>query len=135
MPVLADESVNTAQDALGLIRADAVDALSIYVGKAGGIGPARAIAAVAAAAGIACTVGSNLELGIGSAAMTHLALATPGIDAEAWPCDILTPFYNEDDLLVDSLPIIAGRAAAFADRPGLGVTLDESALARYAVSG
>jgi len=130
LPVVADESVNNAQDALNLIRAGAVDALSIYVGKAGGIGPARAIAAVAAAAGVACTVGSNLELGIGSAAMIHLALATPGIEAEAWPCDILTPFYNEHDLLTESLPITAGQARAF-ERPGLGVELDEAALARY----
>ena len=35
----------------------------------------------AASAGIRCTVGSNLELGIGSAAMIHFALSAPAIDA------------------------------------------------------
>ena len=59
-------------------RAGAADILSVYVGKGGGIGPARKIAAVAEAAGLTCTVGSNLELGVASAAMAHLATATPG---------------------------------------------------------
>ena len=79
------------QDAMALTRAGAADILSVYVGKGGGIGPARKMAAVAEAAGLTCTVGSNLELGIASAAMAHLATATPGIGAEEFPCDILGP--------------------------------------------
>ncbi|MBV8818555.1 MAG: mandelate racemase/muconate lactonizing enzyme family protein, partial [Acidobacteriaceae bacterium] len=88
VPVMADESCYTLQDAMALARASAADILSVYVGKGGGIGPARKIAAVAEAAGLTCTVGSNLELGIASAAMAHLATATPGIGAEEFPCDI-----------------------------------------------
>jgi L-alanine-DL-glutamate epimerase-like enolase superfamily enzyme len=100
------------------------------VAKGGGIGPARKIAAVAEAAGLTCTVGSNLELGVASAAMIHLAMATPGIGAEEFPCDIIGPFYYESDLLVEPLPIQAGAARPF-ERPGLGVELDEGLLARY----
>jgi L-alanine-DL-glutamate epimerase-like enolase superfamily enzyme len=74
---------------MALVRASAADILSVYVGKSGGIGPARKIAAVAEAAGLTCTVGSNLELGIASAAMERLATATTGIGAEEFPCDIL----------------------------------------------
>ncbi|RLT40591.1 MAG: mandelate racemase/muconate lactonizing protein [Chloroflexi bacterium] len=131
LPVMADESVYTPQDALALVRAQAADAFSLYVGK-GGIGPARQIAAVAAAAGLVCTVGSNLELGIGNAAMIHLALATAAIDAETFPCDILSPFFYETDLLEESLPITAGEARAPAG-PGLGVRLDEEKVAFYRV--
>src|SRR5262249_44545733 len=108
IPVMADESVYTLQDAMAVVRHNAADGLPTYVGKGGGIGPARKIAAVAEAAGLTCTVGSNLELGVASAAMIHLALATPGIGAEEFPCDILGPFFYEDDLLVESLPIHAG---------------------------
>ncbi|MEZ4675395.1 MAG: mandelate racemase/muconate lactonizing enzyme family protein [Caldilineaceae bacterium] len=90
----------------------------------------RAIAAVAEAAGLVCTVGSNLELGIGNAAMIHLALATAAIAAERFPCDILSPFYYESDLLTEPLPIEAGRATA-PDGPGLGVTLDDKLVERY----
>ncbi|HEX2324255.1 MAG TPA: dipeptide epimerase, partial [Chloroflexota bacterium] len=68
VPILADESVSSVQDAMALVRAGAADVLSVYVGKGGGINPARKVAAVAEAAGLTCTVGSNLELGIGNAA-------------------------------------------------------------------
>src|SRR5207249_116953 len=105
---------------------------SIYVGKAGGLGPARKIAAFAESAGIKCTVGSNLELGVGSAAMVHLALATRGITAEEYPCDIIGPFYYEDDIVRESLPIKPGAAGANA-KPGLGVELDEEKVERYRV--
>src|SRR6185312_15562130 len=128
VPVMADESCYTLQDAMALVRAGAADILSVYVGKGGGIGPARKIAAVAEAAGLTCTVGSNLELGVASAAMIHLAMATSGIGAEEFPCDILGPFFYEDDLLVEPLPIAAGSARPL-DKPGLGVELDEEKVA------
>ncbi len=132
VPVMADESVYTLQDAMAVVRAGAADVLSVYVGKGGGIGPARKIAAVAEAAGLTCTVGSNLELGVASAAMIHLAMATPGIGAEEFPCDILGPFFYEDDLLAEPLPITGGQAKPL-ERPGLGVELDERKVDRYRV--
>jgi muconate cycloisomerase len=133
VPVMADESCYTLQDAMALARAGAADILSVYVGKGGGIGPARKIAAVAEAAGLTCTVGSNLELGVASAAMAHLATATPGIGAEEFPCDILGPLAYEDDLLAEPLEVRDGAVRA-PDKPGLGVELDEAKLARYRVS-
>ncbi len=132
IPVVADESVYTPQDAMALARAGAADVFSVYTGKSAGIGPARKIAAIAEAAGLACTVGSNLELGVGTAAMVHLALATPGITAEEYPCDIIGPLYYEDDILAEPLPIKGGQARA-PDRPGLGVELDEHKVERYRV--
>jgi L-alanine-DL-glutamate epimerase-like enolase superfamily enzyme len=132
VPVMADESCYTLQDAMALVRASAADILSVYVGK-GGIGPARKIAAVAEAAGLTCTVGSNLELGIASAAMAHLATATTGIGAEEFPCDILGPLAYEEDLLTEPMEFHDGAMRA-SDKPGLGVELDEAKLARYRVA-
>lgn len=129
VPVVADESLCTSADALQLIRAQAADVFSIYVGKSGGIANARRIAAVAEAAGVPCAIGSNLELGVASAAMLHLAVATPAV---TWPCDILTPFFYEDDVLREPLDIRAGVAFP-PERPGLGVELDEEKIARYRV--
>lgn len=83
-----------------------------------------------AAAGLVCTVGSNLELGIGNAAMIHLAMATPAVDAETFPCDILSPFFYETDLLQEPLSIRAGEARPPTD-PGLGIQLDEDQVAFY----
>ncbi len=132
VPIVADESLFTLADARQLARAGACDVFSIYVGKAGGIGPARAIADFALAQGIACTIGSNLELGVGSAAMIHLGLAHRGITPDAYPCDIIGPFFYEDDILQEPLSLGGGRAAA-TDRPGLGVELDEAKVEKYRV--
>ena len=133
VPVIADESVFTLDDAKMVLRAKAADVLSVYVGKAGGIGPARAIVSLADSFGVACTIGSNLEMGVGTAAMIHLAVASPGVSAEEFPCDIIGPLYYEDDLLTEPLPIAAGSARP-TGRPGLGVELDEQKVRRYQVT-
>jgi muconate cycloisomerase len=70
--------------------------------------------------GIACTIGSNLELGGGSAAMLHLGLAHRGVTADEYPCDIIGPLFYEDDILTKPLSLGGGRASA-TDRPGQGV--------------
>jgi L-alanine-DL-glutamate epimerase-like enolase superfamily enzyme len=131
-PIIADESVYSLDDAIILARAEAADVFSIYVGKAGGIGPARAIAEFAQSVGIKCTIGSNLELGVGSAAMIHLALSTPSFDAETYPCDIIGPLFYEDDVLAEPLPIYGGSAQVH-DRSGLGVELDDAKIEKYRV--
>ena len=132
IPLMADESVYTLQDAMSVVRSNAADILSAYVGKGGGIGPVRKIATIADAAGLSCTLGSNLELGVASAAMIHLAMATPGISAEDFPCDILTPFFYENDMLQESLPISGGEARPL-ESPGLGVELDDDQLKQYQI--
>ena len=104
---------------------------SIYIGKSAGIGPARQIAAVAEAAGLACTIGSNLEMGVGSAAMIHFAMATHAI-ADEFPCDIIGPMFYTDELLQEPLPIVGGQARPH-EKPGLGVELDEEKVRRYRV--
>lgn len=132
LPIIADESVGTLPDAMMLARLGAADVFSVYIGKAGGIGPARQIAEFAQSAGIKCTVGSNLELGVGSAAMVHLAIATRGITAEEFPCDIIGPLFYEDDIVRQSLPIVPGAARPNL-APGLGIELDEEKVERYRV--
>src|SRR5207244_5192432 len=110
VPIIADESLYTLADAKQLARAGACDVFSIYVGKAGGLGPAKAIADFARARGIACTIGSNLELGVGSAAMLHLGLAHRGVTPDDYPCDLIGPLFYEDDILEEPLSLGDGRA-------------------------
>jgi muconate cycloisomerase len=133
VPVIADESVYTVQDAKNLSRIQAADVFSIYVGKSGGIFEALGIAAVARLNGLKATIGSNLELGIGSAAMAHLALAADSVTAEQFPCDIIGPLFYEDDILRDPLPIKGGEARVHEGRPGLGVELDDAKVEKYRV--
>jgi muconate cycloisomerase len=130
--IMADESVFSLADAWNVLRAHAVDVISVYPGKNGGIAASIEIAHVAASAGIPCHVGSNLELGVGSSAMLHLAAAVPNIESETYPADILGPHYHESDLLSEPLPLDFDGARIPAT-PGLGVALDEEQLRRYRV--
>jgi muconate cycloisomerase len=132
IPIMVDESVFTLADAWNVLRGHAADIISIYPGKNGGIAASIEIAHVAQSAGIPCHVGSNLELGIGSAAMLHLACAVPNIDSETYPADILGPHYHEADLLAEPLALDFN-GARIPPGPGLGVKLDEEQLRRYRV--
>ncbi|MGH9163555.1 MAG: mandelate racemase/muconate lactonizing enzyme family protein, partial [Vicinamibacteraceae bacterium] len=78
LPIMLDESVFTPHDALDAIRANACDLISVYPGKNGGIRRSLEIASLAAAAGLHCVIGSNLEWDVASAAMLHLAVTMPG---------------------------------------------------------
>jgi muconate cycloisomerase len=131
-PIMADESVFTLQDAWLLSLHQAADIFSVYPGKHGGIAATADIVAIARAAGLRCTIGSNLELGIGTAAMLHVAAAFAEIDTETFPADTIGPFYHEADLITQ--PLNLGPPAAFVpEGPGLGVELDEAQLERYRV--
>jgi L-alanine-DL-glutamate epimerase-like enolase superfamily enzyme len=132
IPIMADESVFTLADAWNVLRAHAADIVSVYPGKNGGIAASVEIAHVAQAAGIPCHVGSNLELGVGSAAMLHLACAVPNIDSVTYPADILGPHYHEADLLTESLALDP-EGARLPAGPGLGVALDGDQLRRFRV--
>lgn len=130
IPIMADESVFTLQDAWNLTVHRAVDVLSIYPGKHCGIAGTVEIANVAKSAGLKCAIGSNLELGIGSAAMLQVAVALPEIDSELCPADIIGPHYHEADLL--TVPLTLGPSHAQCPTgPGLGVELDEAQLKHW----
>ena len=132
-PIMADESVFTLQDAWLLTTHRAADIFSVYPGKHGGIAATAEIIAVAKAAGLRCTIGSNLELGIGTAAMLHVAAAFPEVDCDAFPADTIGPFYHDGEIITKPLDL-GPPYAKVPDGPGLGVELDEKALARWRVA-
>ena len=131
-PIMADESVFTLQDAWHLMNHRAADILSVYPGKHGGIAATGEIVAVAKAAGVRCAIGSNLELGVGTAAMLHVAAAYSEIDSDSFPADTIGPFYHEGDLLTKPLDL-GPPYAKIPEGPGLGVELDEEQVKRWRV--
>jgi L-alanine-DL-glutamate epimerase-like enolase superfamily enzyme len=122
IPVMADESVFTPHDALEVIRHEAADVLSLYPGKHGGIRPTQSIARMAEAAGVVCTIGSNLEREIATAAMAHVTVATPNLLCERFPGDLIGPIYFESSLCDPPLRYDADRLFV-PDGPGLGVEI------------
>ncbi len=120
IPIMADESVFTPQDALEVIRAEAADVLSLYPGKHGGVRATQAIARLAEAAGIPCTIGSNLEREVATAAMAHVTVSTPNIQCERFPGDLIGPVYYETPLSREPLHYQADRLFV-PKTPGLGI--------------
>ena len=79
LPICADESVFDHNDALKLVKMEAVDYLNIKLGKAGGIHIGLKINAIAEAAGMKCMIGCFAESRLGLSAAAHLAMARPNI--------------------------------------------------------
>lgn len=121
--ILADECCFDEVEARELIARGCCDVLSLYPGKNGGIGKARRIAAMAAEHGVACSIGSNLEWDVGTAAMLHLIVATPNMQVERFPGDCLGPSYHALSIARRPL-VIEGPFTTLRDAPGLGVEVD-----------
>lgn len=129
IPVMADESVQTLLDAYEVARAQAADVWNIYVCEAGGLYAAASIFALAAALDIPCIIGSQAELGIGTAAIAHLAVTVPNLP---YACEASGPLRYQRDI-VQRTPHISGGFLYPPESPGLGVEIDEDALGELMV--
>jgi L-alanine-DL-glutamate epimerase-like enolase superfamily enzyme len=127
-PVVADESVFGLADLRRVIRADAADVVSVYVGKAGGPGRAIQLGTVAHAFGLQSLLGSNGELGLGAAAQLHVAAALPGLTTD-FPSDIIGAHYYAEDILAEPLPS-DGTHVTLPPGAGLGVRIRDDLLVR-----
>ena len=128
--ILADESCFDLVNAQELIRHDCCDAISLYPGKNGGIRKSREIAQLAEQHGIACSIGSNLEWDLGTAAMAHFIVATPNMQVERYPGDVLGPDYHEVSIARNPIKI-AGPLTTINTGPGLGVDVDLEVIERH----
>ena len=123
VPVMADDMCFNLIHAQELIRNQGCDLISVYPGKNGGIRKSREIVLLAEQHGIGCTIGSNLEWDIATAAMGHLIVATPNLQVERYPGDLHGPAYYETRIVREPLSIV-GPVTTITDRPGLGVEVD-----------
>ena len=119
LPVIADESVFSLDDARRCIELDAADGVSVYIGKSGGLDLAMKISQLCAEANVDVIIGSNAELGIGTAAQIHVAAAISTLGKI--PSDIIGHHFYTDDIIENSNHI-DGTFAYVSDEPGLGVT-------------
>ena len=126
-PICLDESIVDARTAADAIRMEACSVINIKAGRVGGYLEARRIADLAAAHGVPVWCGGMVETGVGRAANMALAALpnfrlvgdTSGSD-RFFKRDIITePFVLEDGYV----RVPTG--------PGLGVEVDEDALAEF----
>ena len=127
LPVMADESLCTPQDAVTLVKRAAADAFALKLTKAGGFSASKKVAAVAEGAGLPCYMGCMIETALGTAAYAHFVAATPNVTLG---CELFGPLLLAGD--VGRPPIRYADGQVWVPRgPGLGVELDEEQLARY----
>lgn len=117
-PIMADESVQSMEDVLEIIRLEAADYINIKLMKCGGIFPAIAMAKAAEAAGIIAQIGSMVESSVGSAAGYHAVMSRRNIETAELTGPLL--FAEEIGDLDFQLPYVH-----LADKPGLGINVDE----------
>ena len=91
----------------------------------GGLQRSRLLAGICDTFEMGLSMHSNSHLGISLAAMVHLAAATPNL---TYACDTHWPWKNEDVVVPGKLNFVDG-AVAVPTGPGLGVEIDEDALA------
>ncbi|HYB41032.1 MAG TPA: muconate/chloromuconate family cycloisomerase [Candidatus Methylomirabilis sp.] len=131
VPVMADESCFTPQDALAIARLGGVSILGLKLTKSAGILGSMAIARIAEAAGLGCYVGCMIETSLGTAAYLQVALAAAPV---TWGCELFGPLLLEGDVVRRPVSYADGCILAH-DGPGLGVDVDERALASWAPRG
>ncbi len=126
VPLAVWRAIRGPADALTAVRCNAVSFLMVDLEQVGGIVPARACAAVAAAAGVVPVLGGRPSVGIATAAMLHLAAATAAFSTS----NELASRQLRDTVLTDSLEITDGMITV-PQSPGLGVTVDRAKVERY----
>ncbi len=130
VPVMADESLFTLQDARALVDAGAVDAFCIKLYKVGGLTSARKIAAVAEAANIQINCGGIAVLSqLEAAAAAHFHASTPakrtiGAAEFLFGLGIMGP----DPLVPETDFVLRDGHVDVPHGPGLGIHIDEAAL-------
>jgi muconate cycloisomerase len=127
VPVMADESLATVQDALRLVQEKSADIFSLKIHKSGGMRNTLKIAAIAESAGISCFGGTSLESSIGTAASIHAFGAIRNLD---YGCESFGPQWLADDLVKNPLEFKEGKIF-IPTGAGLGVELDEKKVEKY----
>ncbi len=128
--IAADESVLSAPDVIRVARMGAADMVTLKLAKSGGIRHTAQMVDAAIHAGLSCNVGSKHPLGVGAAAILHFAAAYPTVGEFLGYGSALERFVG--DVINETLVVEDGEAWLPAG-PGLGVSLDHDALARYVV--
>ena len=116
VPVLADESVFSPEDAMTIMKMGAADLINIKLMKCGGLYNALKIASAAEVFGVECMIGCMLEAKIAVNAAVHLACAR----------NIITKVDLDGPVLCSEDPIIGGavfneKIITVSDEPGLGI--------------
>ena len=123
VPIMADESLFDATDAIRLVREEAVDYFNIKLSKSGGIFEALKINAIAEAAGIPCMIGCMSESRLALTANAHFASARQNVRFY----DLDGCFEHADDPVYGGITY-HGYQIELPETPGIGAEVDSTFL-------
>ncbi|ALS77728.1 mandelate racemase/muconate lactonizing enzyme family protein [Planococcus kocurii] len=126
VPIMADESIQSMEDLLEIIRLQAADVINIKLMKCAGIFYATQMAKTAEAAGMLCQIGSMVESSVASAAGYHVAMARINIESTELTGPLL--FSEEIGDLTYEHPYVL-----LSGKPGLGIEIDQAQLDKLTV--
>jgi len=127
IPIMADESLSSPQDLLEIIHRRAATVLQTKVAKNGGIFHGRKLWVIAEAAGMRIYPGNHPSTSVATASVLHLAASWPGELLHGPFAVGVTGAFAAD--IVEAPLRVDNGAVRVSDQPGLGVTLDEDAIA------
>jgi L-alanine-DL-glutamate epimerase-like enolase superfamily enzyme len=119
IPVMADESLFSAQDALTIIQEDAAPYFNLKLSKSGGIYNTQRLAHVAEAGYRPCMIGCMAESRLGITAAAHFACAHSVVRF----CDLDSFLEHAEDRILGGVEIKGGRVLV-PEAPGIGAYPD-----------
>lgn len=128
VPLAVQRAVRRPADVFSAVRCGAARFVVLDPAQIGGTTAARKCAAVAEAGAVQAVLGGGPWLGVGMAAMLHLAAALPAL---ACPNEC-AHYQLRDDVLAEPLEIADGMATV-PQGPGLGVEVDRAKVEKHQV--
>ncbi|WP_192874931.1 muconate/chloromuconate family cycloisomerase [Ignatzschineria cameli] len=127
IPILADESVGLPYEGFNIAKIAGARAFALKTAKSGGVLGVLALAEVAQAAGIGLYGGTMLEGSIATSAAIQAYSTLPRFE---WGTELFSPLLLKDDIVVEPLQY-RDYGVEVADKPGLGLELDEDKVKFY----
>ncbi len=127
MPIMADESVKSLQDAQRVARLGACSLVNLKLMKMGGMRKCAKISSLLEGSGIGCMVGCMVETKVGVTAGTHLALALANVKY----ADLDSHLYLTSDPTRGGIRTSEG-VNILLGTMGLGIEVGEKELEEYA---
>ncbi|GLU41803.1 muconate cycloisomerase I [Pseudomonas sp. NBRC 100443] len=126
-PIMADESIESVEDAFSLAADGAASIFALKIAKNGGPRAVLRTAQIAEAAGIALYGGTMLEGAIGTLASAHAFLTLRQL---TWHTELFGPLLLTEEI-VSEPPVYRDFQLLVPNAPGLGLSLDEERLKRF----
>ncbi|WP_313809643.1 muconate/chloromuconate family cycloisomerase [Sphingobium sp.] len=127
LAVMADEALYGPDSGFAYASAGAADIFAIKIAQAGGLGAAKALAAIGEASGLSLYGGTMLEGGVGTVASAQLFATFTDL---AFGTELFGPLLLTEEILAEPLDY-SDCSLGVPDGAGLGIALNSDAVAAF----